>query len=114
MKKSRRGFSFIEILLVLIIAGLLAAVFIPAAVKVRQDVRLEYIEDNLEKIIEAGQQYNSEHGTLMVGYPTLVKAKYMQKLESVSGESYDKINVESGGGTLEITTPLGENVKKEY
>lgn len=31
MKNSRRGFSFIEVLLVLIIAGLLAAVFIPAA-----------------------------------------------------------------------------------
>ena len=46
MKNSRRGFSFIEVLLVLIIAGLLAAVFIPAAVKIRQDVRLEYIEEN--------------------------------------------------------------------
>ena len=55
MKNSRRGFSFIEVLLVLIIAGLLAAVFIPAAVKIRQDVRLEYIEENLDKIIEAGQ-----------------------------------------------------------
>ena len=50
MKNSRRGFSFIEVLLVLIIAGLLAAVFIPAAVKIRQDVRLEYIEENFDKI----------------------------------------------------------------
>lgn len=114
MKNSRRGFSFIEVLLVLIIAGLLATVFIPAAVKIRQDVRLEYIEENLDKIIEAGQQYNSERGTLLISYPALVEGKYLPKLESISGESYDKVNIESGGGTAEVVTSLGEKVKKEY
>ena len=114
MKESRSGFSFIEVLLVLIIAGLLAAVFIPAAVKIRQDVRFEYIEANLEKIIKAGQQYNSERGTVLISYPALVEGKYMPKLESVSGESYDKVNIESGGGTVEVTTSLGEKVKKDY
>ena len=69
---------------------------------------------NLDKIIEAGQQYNSERGTLLISYPALVEGKYLPKLESISGESYDKVNIESGGGTAEVVTSLGEKVKKEY
>lgn len=110
----RKAFSLVEILLVCVIIGLLAAVFVPATVKIRQSVRLDYIERNLDKIITAGKQYNSERGTTVINYKSLVDEKYLPKVEPVSGESYEKVSIDSTGGTAQVTTSLGEKVEKAY
>jgi len=114
MKNIRKAFSFVELLLLCAILGLLAAVFVPATVKIRQNVRLDFIETNLGKVIAAGKQYNSERGTTTIAYPALVDEKYLPKLETVSGEDYSNVSIESTGGTAEVTTSLGEKVKKAY
>ena len=56
MKNLKKGFSVIEAVLFLAIIGLIAAVFVPAAVKIRKSVREDAISANVSKIVHAGQK----------------------------------------------------------
>ena len=110
----KKAFSFVEIFLVIVILGLLAAVFIPATVKIREKVRMDAIEKNLSMIVSAGQLFNSENGTKTVPYKTLVDRKFLPPLDSVSGENYENLSVESDGGILSVSTSLGQKIDKKY
>ena len=101
--KNKKGFSVIEFLLVVVILGLLAAVFVPAAV-----------ESNLDAIAEAGKKYISDKSANSVDYKTLVTEKYLEPVQPVAGESYDGIKIESGGGKIEVVTAKGSEVTKVY
>ena len=113
MIKNRRAFSFFEVILVIVIFGLLAAIFVPATVKIREDVCQSMIEKQLNAVIKAAQQYNADKGTSSVDYKTLVDSKYIPKLESVSGESYDALTIASRG-TASVKTSMGKDISVEY
>jgi len=114
MKNGKKAFLLIEALLVLVIIGLLAAVFIPASLKIRRDAREGVIAAQVGKIIAAGQLYNSDKGAVTVDYKTLVNTNYLPKLESVDGESYDGVSVSTSGGKITVSTPSGSVVEKKY
>lgn len=114
MKKTRKAFSFLEVILIAAILGLLVAVFVPAGVAVRKKAREDLIEKQLDKIAEAGIKYNIDMGTSSVTYQTLVDARLIEPLESVAGETYDTLKVDAQGGVLEATTKFGDVVSKAY
>lgn len=111
--KNRKGFSVIEFLLVVLILGLLVAVF-PATAVMAEKHRVVAVESNLDAIAEAGKKYISDKSANSVDYKTLVSEKYLEPVQPVAGENYDGIKIESGGGKINVVTAKGSEVTKVY
>ncbi len=114
MKNFKKAFSFFEIILVVVILGLVAAVFLPAMAKIRKEARVKAIKSNVVLLIEAGKRYNIEKNTKSVDYKTLVDAEYVKNMRSVGGESYDNIKIDITGGKVVLENPFGDTIEKEY
>ena len=56
-KTRRGGFTFIELVIVITIIGLLAAIAIPKSIQARDNARLGSIYNNLEQIEYAKEQW---------------------------------------------------------
>ena len=108
MKNSRNAFSFIEVILVLVIIGLLAAIFVPATTKVQEKVTCAMLDEQLLKIATAARKYFSENPLPNVKYSTLVNEKRIQKFNSIMGEDYDNIVINSTGGVLKLQLSNGK------
>lgn len=63
---SKKGFTLVEIMIVVVIIGLLAAMAIPAFQKVRQDSRQSAVENDARQLASAAQQYMLENDTTSV------------------------------------------------
>ena len=114
MKTFRKAFSIIEVLLVAVILGLVAAVFFPATVKIHKIAREKAIVSNIAAIVKAGKKYNIEKDTKSVDYKTLVESKYLDARKSIGGESYDSIKIEAVGGKITLDNPFGDKIVREY
>ncbi len=93
-KTARKGFTLVEIMIVVVIIGLLAAMAIPAFSKVRQQSRLKTVTNNLRIIGSSAQQFMGEKGVTQAGYTDLVGTgtdNYVRSVSSVSGEDYSGI-----------------------
>ncbi|MBC2606469.1 type IV pilin protein [Pelagicoccus albus] len=67
---SKKGFTLVEIMIVVVIIGLLAAMAIPAFQKVRLDSRESAVTNDARQLASAAQQYMLENNTttVTVGY----------------------------------------------
>ncbi|MDQ8181761.1 prepilin-type N-terminal cleavage/methylation domain-containing protein [Pelagicoccus sp. SDUM812005] len=63
---SKKGFTLVEIMIVVVIIGLLAAMAIPAFQKVRQDSRESAVENDARQLASAAQQYMLENNVTTV------------------------------------------------
>ncbi|MDQ8203458.1 prepilin-type N-terminal cleavage/methylation domain-containing protein [Pelagicoccus sp. SDUM812003] len=63
---SKKGFTLVEIMIVVVIIGLLAAMAIPAFKKVREDSRHSAMDNDARQIGAAAQQYMLESGNTSV------------------------------------------------
>jgi type IV pilus assembly protein PilA len=87
--KSKKGFTLVEIMIVVVIIGLLAAMAIPAFQKVRATSQEKAITNNLRQLASAAQQYFLEEGVTTVTYAQLVGDDlYINQIETVAGETY--------------------------
>lgn len=111
--KSKKGFTLVEIMIVVVIIGLLAAMAIPAFNKVREQSRQKAIINNLRQVSSAGQQYILENGTPTVGYLSLVPT-YFQTVSAVAGEVYTGLVVSEDGGSLSVVTSGGDTIFYTY
>ncbi len=90
----RPGFTLVEIMIVVVIIGLLAAMAIPAFSKVRQQSRLKAVTNNLRIIGSAAQQFMGEKGTTQAAYTDLVGTgtdNYVRTVSPVAGEDYSTL-----------------------
>jgi type IV pilus assembly protein PilA len=103
----RKGFTLIEIMIVVVIIGLLAAIAVPAFNKVRSTAQEKAIVNNLRQIASAGQQYLINNGSVAsVTYEELVTANYLKAINPVGSESYAGLTVASSPTeqTLSVTS----------
>jgi len=90
-KTSKKGFTLVEIMIVVVIIGLLAAMAIPAFQKVRRTSQDKTILNNLRQLSAAAQQYFLEQGVSAVVYSNLVGTqtdKYIKSVHAVRSETY--------------------------
>lgn len=103
VNKSTSGFTLLEIMIVVVIVGLLAAMAVPAFIKVRTASQDKAILNNARQLSGAADQYYTENGVSTVTLGNLVgSTNYVKSLNLVASETYP------GGYTLgETITILG-------
>jgi type IV pilus assembly protein PilA len=100
--KSKKGFTLVEIMIVVVIIGLLAAMAIPAFQKVRTTSQEKAITNNLRQIASAAQQYFLETGEESITYQQLVDRDYFTAFEDVRGEDYATVTVQDDDESITV------------
>jgi len=89
INKSTKGFTLVEIMIVVVIIGLLAAMAIPAFQKVRQSSQDKAVLNNARQLGAAADQYFLENGVSSVSQGNLVgPTAYVKALNLVANETY--------------------------
>ncbi len=102
--RNNKGFTLVEIMIVVVIIGLLAAMAIPAFQKVRTESQKKAITNNIRQITAAADQYFLENGTTEVTQTLLVgNDKYVKELKIVASEVYPTTLTQ--GATYNVTWP---------
>jgi type IV pilus assembly protein PilA len=87
--KSSQGFTLVEIMIVVVIIGLLAAMAIPAFQKVRTSSQDKAVLNNARQLAAAADQYFLENGVSSVTQGNLVgSTNYVKALNLVANETY--------------------------
>ena len=87
--RSRQGFTLVEIMIVVVIIGLLAAMAIPAFQKVRTNSQDKAVLNNARQLSAGADQYYLENGVSSVILSDLIgPTTYVKALNSVANESY--------------------------
>src|SRR5471030_2940130 len=108
---STKGFTLVEIMIVVVIIGLLAAMAIPAFQKVRTNSQDKAVLNNARQLSAASDQYYLENGVSTVVITDLVgPTTYVKALNSVALETYPTgfsqgttITIQSVAGSRTIT-----------
>jgi type IV pilus assembly protein PilA len=110
MKNSTKGFTLVEIMIVVVIIGLLAAMAIPAFQKVRTNSQDKAVLNNARQLSAGADQYYLENGVSTVVLSDLIgPTTYVKALNTVANETYPAdftqgttitINSIAGGRTI--------------
>jgi len=113
--KSKKGFTLVEIMIVVVIIGLLAAMAIPAFQKVRQTSQEKAILNNLRQVASAADQYFIENGGVTsVALSQLTgRDNYVKVLDAVAGETYPD-PVTTALTQLAVTTTDGRTITIDF
>ena len=76
---SSKGFTLVEIMIVVVIIGLLAAMAIPAFQKVRQSSQDKAVMNNMRQLGAAADQYFLENGVSNAAITSLVGSSFYIK-----------------------------------
>lgn len=91
------GFTLVEIMIVVAIIAMLAAIAIPAFQKVRRASQDSAISNNLRQLSGAANQFFLERGASSVALDELVGAnttQYIKTLTIVAGEAYPDVLIQ--------------------
>ena len=84
-----KGFTLVEIMIVVVIIGLLAAMAIPAFQKVRSASQDKTVLNNARQLSAAADQYYLENGVSTVTLSNLIgTSNYVKALNLVANETY--------------------------
>ena len=89
LNQSTKGFTLVEIMIVVVIIGLLAAMAIPAFQKVRVASQDKAVLNNARQVAAAADQYYLENGATSCVPGSLIGAtNYVKALNTVASETY--------------------------
>src|SRR6187401_1441945 len=90
--RSTKGFTLVEIMIVVVIIGLLAAMAIPAFQKVRASSQDKAVLNNSRQLSGAADQYYLEYGVSTVDIGGLVGVQsYVKNLQTAAQENYPTV-----------------------
>src|SRR5688572_15260336 len=109
--RSNKGFTLVEIMIVVVIIGLLASMAIPAFQKIRVASQDKAILNNARQLFSAADQYFLENGANTVAFGSLVgPTNYVKTFNTIAGESYPShythgvtVTVSGVSGTRTVT-----------
>ncbi len=89
-KQGQRGFTLVEIMIVVVIIGILAALAIPVFTKVRSSSQDKAVLNNLRQVASAANQYILNQGVSQVTTSNIVGVGlHIHTIEVVADETYD-------------------------
>jgi type IV pilus assembly protein PilA len=111
LSRSTKGFTLVEIMIVVVIIGLLAAMAIPAFQKVRTSSQDKAVLNNARQLSAGADQYYLENGVSTVTLTDLLgPTSYVKALNTVAKETYPTVftqgitvTIQSVAGTRTIT-----------
>jgi type IV pilus assembly protein PilA len=110
-RQKNGGFTLVEIMIVVVIIGLLAAMAIPAFQKVRTSSQDKAVLNNARQLSAGADQYYLENGVSTVTLTDLLgPTSYVKALNTVANETYPTyftqgvtVTISSVAGTRTIT-----------
>jgi prepilin-type N-terminal cleavage/methylation domain-containing protein len=103
VKKARRGFTLVEIMIVVLIIGILLAIAIPNFVRARNTSRAKACQANLKQIDSATEQYLMDNRTTTYPALTALSPNYLKTSPACpSGGTYS-MGTASANPTCSIT-----------
>ena len=114
-KQNKKGFTLVEIMIVVVIIGLLAAMAVPAFQKVRKTSQDKAITNNLRQLASGASQYFIESGLPTGTYADIVGAgKYVKAMKPVAGEDYTGLVISEQTESYTVTKANGETVVYDF
>jgi type IV pilus assembly protein PilA len=106
MNTKNRGFTLVEIMIVVVIIGLLASMAIPAFQKVRTNSQDKAVLNNARQLSGASDQYYLENGVSVCALSDLIgPTSYIKALNTVANETYPTQFTQ--GTTITISSVAG-------